>query len=277
MALEAVYEEVPAEKVEETKEETPVETTDETDNEVSEVEQEAIRKGWKPEGVEGKRHISAEEFLERESLFGRIHKQDKALKRLEGTLEEMTKQHKKIAELERKKVLDELKSKKKEALENADYDAVLELDERIDDAKQVKTEAISHAKPDPDYVHPDFPAWHERNPWYNPESEPELFEAAEIIGQGYVAKHPNAAAKDVFEYVEKTVKRMHPEKFERQTTRRNAVESGQRNTTTRRNVEHKPTKKNLSAEQRRVMERFIARGVLTEEEYINQLVEIGEL
>jgi uncharacterized protein YbdZ (MbtH family) len=281
MALEAVYGDVPKEDKVENKDTQQTEQKQEVNDtpEYNEIEQDAIRKGWKPEGVEGKRNISAEEFLERESLFGRIHKQDKVIKKLESTMDEMTKQHKKIAELERKKVLEELKVKKKDAFENADYTAVLEIDERIDEVKQIKTENISHEVPQQDYVHPDFPEWHSRNQWYNAEVEPELYEEAEVIGQGYAIKHPKASAKEVLDYVEKTVKRLHPDKFERSApTRRSAVESGQRSSASpRRNADRKPSKKDLSSEQLRVMNRFVSRGVMTEEEYINQLVEIGEL
>jgi len=51
--------------------------------EFSEVEQDAMSKGWSPDGVEGKPNLSAEEFVARQPLYDKLHKTDRAMKRVE--------------------------------------------------------------------------------------------------------------------------------------------------------------------------------------------------
>ena len=62
-------------------EETAPETSGGED--YSDVELEAIEHGWNPDGVEGKRNLSAEEFMDRKPLYDKIHATEKKLRRLE--------------------------------------------------------------------------------------------------------------------------------------------------------------------------------------------------
>lgn len=57
----------------------------------SDIEVKAIEMGWNPEGVEGKRNLSAEEFVDRKELYDSIHSLKKQNKRLEEGYEALRK------------------------------------------------------------------------------------------------------------------------------------------------------------------------------------------
>lgn len=76
---------------------------DEDPSEYSEIELNAIEKGWNPEGVEGKKNLSAEEFLDRQSLYDDLHSLKRQNKRLATDIENINKYQKSIREDERKK------------------------------------------------------------------------------------------------------------------------------------------------------------------------------
>ena len=243
--------------------------------EYSEAEQRAMSKGWKPDGVEGKPMISADEFLRNESFFERIHKLERNNTQLQKTLEEMANQHGKIAELERTKVLDELKAKKKLALSEEDYDAVIEIDEKI--AETRNTRLAEEPVKDSRGIDPDFIEWQKQNTWYDESVNPELFDEATTLAIAY-NQRTGKAGKAVYEYVEKTMKRMYPDELGSTNIPRTATVQGASPSTARRKVGPKKySTKDLNEVQRRVMDRYVRTGIMTEAEYIDELVRIGEL
>ena len=246
----------------------------EVEDEHSDIEKEAMSKGWKPEGVPGKRNMSAEEFLDRERFFGRIHALEKKNQQLDATLNEMSKQQRKIAELERTKVLDELKRQKKEAMENQEFDKVIELDDKIVETKAIKTEDIEVPRAETN-EHPLFAAWRARNSWYD--TDPEMHEDAEDLGRAYVARNPTADGPTVWAHVERKIKQLHRDKFEAPNAgnRSQDVERPARGSTRR--EAKKFSARDLNPQQRAVMNRLVSRGDMTEQEYIDSLVSIGEL
>ena len=160
--------------------------TKELEVEYNEVEQSAITKGWKPEGVEGNPNISADEFLRNESFFERIHKLERNNRQLQTSMDEMAGQHTKIAELERQKVMDELKAKKKVALAEEDYDAVVDIDERIAETRdEVVSDAPVSKEP---AVNQEYNTWAAQNPWYNEDTNPELYDEATTLGFAYAQR-----------------------------------------------------------------------------------------
>lgn len=253
--------------------------SDEDDSdEGDDVEDLAKSKGWRPEGVKGKRPLSAQEFLDRESFFERIHRLEKQNENLRGTVDEMVNQHKKIAKVEREKAIQELKEAKKIALAEEDYDTVIELDDKIAETREIPVQEESDAgQTGPNTANPDFQQWQQRNTWYDQSKDPELYEEATTLGFAYRSRNPNVSPMDVFDYVEKTIKRMHPEKFSGSTKRRNPSVEGGRTATPRKRGAKTYTKKDLNENQRRVMNTYVKRGHMTEEEYITELARIGEL
>lgn len=241
-------------------------------------ERAAMAKGWRPEGVEGKPKLSADEFLRNEQFFDRIHKQNKTIKNLEKQLEEMAKQHQKIAEIERDKALDELKKAKAAALEKEDFNAVVDLDDKIAEVKSTEVESAPKSENEQPEIDPDFYTWQERNTWYDPEKNPALFNEATAIGEAY-NRLTGIAGTELYEHVANQMRKLHPEQFGGTAAthqRASAVEGGARSPRPR------GGKKNfgradLNDVQKRVMDRYVKGGVMTEKEYIDELVRIGEL
>lgn len=253
-------------------EEVVDEVTDEPEHTPEELE--AMSKGWKPDGVEGKPFISAGEFLRNESFFERIFKLERQNKELKSSVDFMADQHKKIAELERKKVLDELKSQKKRAMAEEDYDAVIDIDDQI---ANINSESNVPEKPSSQSVtNPAYDKWLESNQWYDEQREPALYKEATALGIAYHQMNPDKAIDEVYDYVTNTVQRLYPEKFTMRPSARPAVE-GSRSGPVKKAGPKKYTAKDLNDVQRRVMQTYVKRGVMSEAEYIEELVKIGEL
>lgn len=229
----------------------------------SEVEIEAMEHGWNPEGVEGKRNLSAEEFMDRKPLYDEIHSTKKQIKRLQEGMDLLKAHHERVAELERAKALDYLKNQKKIALENEDFDAVLDIDDKIAEQKAAPNAAAPASNSA-------FEEWVEENTWYNQDSE--LKEYADMIGNGYAASHPKKPLTDIYEYVSKEVKSRFPEKFG--NTARHApspVEGGSKRRTTSRKL----SARDLPEDDYRIMKTIVRAGGITEEQYLKEYAELN--
>lgn len=228
--------------------------------EFSETEQDAIEHGWNPEGVDGKRNLSAEEFMDRKPLYDKIHANEKKMKRLQESMDAFKVHHEKVAELERAKAVDELKNQKKIALENEDYDTVIDIDDKIAEHKAVPPAPQANAV---------FDDWIEENVWYNQDSE--MKEYADTIGNGYAAKNPNKPLIEVYEFVASETKKRFPDKFG--NPRREApspVEASPR----RRASSKKLSARDLPEEDYRMMKTIIRGGGISEEQYLKEYAEL---
>ena len=252
---------------------------DHEENDYSESERAAMAKGWKPDGVPGKPKLSADEFLRNEQFFDRIHKQNKTIKSLEKQLDEVVKQHSRIAEVEREKALDELKAAKKTAYENENYDEVVELDEKIAEVRTTKAETTEGETSDEQAnIDPDFYTWQAQNKWYDPEANPDLFAEATAIGEAY-NRLTGTAGTALYDHVASQMSKLYPERVTGQTPaakRTGNVESGARSPRPRQGKKTY-SKSDLNSTQRRVMERYVSGGLMTEQDYIDELVKIGEI
>jgi len=238
-------------------------SSEEQEKEYSEIELAAIESGWNPEGVEGKRNLSAEEFIDRQKLYDDIHSLKRQVKRAQGDVENLTKYQDRIREDERKKVIKELKDAKKIALENEDYDTVVEIDEQILDAKQGSKKEDVKKQDD----NPIFDTWVENNKWYEDDSELRIL--ADGLGIAYMNNNPDKDLKDAYSYVSKEIKKVRPDKFE--NTRRqapNSVETGKRTTT--RKTKSKYSASDLPEEELSIMRTILRTTKMTEEEYLKE-------
>ena len=94
----------------------------------SPVQEQALAQGWVPkEEYKGdpEKWVEAAEFLRRGELFAKIEHQNRELKDVKRALQEITKLHSQVREIEYKRALDTLKAQKKTALEEGDADAVI--------------------------------------------------------------------------------------------------------------------------------------------------------
>ncbi len=236
--------------------------------ELSAVEQKALEMGWRPkEEFDGDEEdfIDATEFVRRKPLFDKIEYQSKELKEVKKVLRSLQEHHTKVKETEFKRAVDYLKAQKKEALEVGDMDRVVELDDQLVDIRATQ-KAAERVEPATQEVHPDFTAWVDTNKWYATDKSLRTF--ADNLGVSYAQEHPELEPKEVLKYVTATVKRAFPEKFQNPNrTKPAAVDGG--------SPASKPTKASdsfsLTEEEERVMKQFVRAGILTKEQYINDV------
>lgn len=275
--------EEPEVKEVETKEEPVVEKKPD-EPEQSEVEKLAMKIGWNPNHKEGDRdYKTAEEFiLSSKDIQTTQTKQNKSLKReiddLKRSIGNLRGHYDTFYGVQVKALksrIKDLQVRKKEAVEDGDSEAVAMIDNQINEIN-----AIPDALPQDNASEPseEFIEWQDENEWYT--EDPEMHLYADKIGQEYAQK--GLPLKKVFELVTRDVKKIFPEKFESQkkeepvpkkkTPQTAPVEGA---TETRRSsAKSKYTIKDLSDEQKAIAKDFAAKGIMTVEQYIEQLTEI---
>lgn len=239
--------------------------------ELSEVELKAMKMGWRPKEDfdDDEDFVDAEEFIKRKPLFDANSRLKSELKDVKKALRELANFQLKIREDERKSVLTELRSQKKQALEEGDAQKLIEIDEQIADvrAEEIAQKNQPAVRQNP---HPNFVSWVEKNNWYAQDSE--LRAEADFIGTSYAASHPGIDPEEVLKVVASRIKKMYPEKFQNPNrSRPSAVEgtSGPR-TGGKKEVDSFE----LTEEERKVMNAFVRTKVMTKEEYIAELKKI---
>lgn len=258
---------------------------------LSDAELKASEKGWVPETEwEGDpdQWRPAREFLDRGELMDRISSQTRQLNQynndiseLKDSLSALTEHNKKIAEQEYKKAMQDLKSRKADALDLGDHSTVVEIDEQMSDLKESKKNIeVEETKPQQNsqQPHPEVEAWMGNNSWYN--TDIVLQGAADAIAKQYMSSNPGSESNPgvVLEHVAATIKQEFPERFG-QTKRRPAAttEPSNNGSTTAKGKKMKYTTAHLTPEQKQIAKSFAKTGVMTEQEYVNQLAEMGEI
>ena len=253
--------------------------------EVTPAMQKAIDDGWRPQedwkGDPGD-WVDFKEFNLRGELMTRIKEQSGVINSLnhkiderDKTLEDMVEMQAKIAEREYNKAMNDLKRQKKEALENDDYDGVVNLDEEIADLKANKPEPEATQQQQPgDEMPPEITAWlnDPKNAWYH--SDPVM----RAMADGLAVDMQDIPPAQMLKRVEETLRRELPHKFKGQQAP--DVDDGGDfvGDPNRGGKSKKPTERDLTDEQRRVGERYV-RVIkdYTMENYIDSLIEAGEL
>ncbi len=256
------------------------EDTDE-EHEYTATETKAMEKGWNPdkESLGDKEWISAGEFMRNDRLFVEIKKlkrENAATKREQQALIE---HHKKVKVAERDKLLSQLKRQKKTAMEEDDHDMVIEIDEQILDVKASENEPDAIEAQENDNTA--FLGWVEDNDWY--ESNQEMRKTADEIAAAYYSRTQGKGSPlDMFEYVEGRIKKLYADQFSPKPAAKRKVTpsvegAGAGRAASGASKAPKYTVKDLNDEQRRVMNTFVKSGALTKQEYIDELVAIGDI
>ncbi len=253
-------------------------------------EDRAAEKGWVPEeewSGEPDQWRPAKEFVERGELMDRISSQTKQINRYSGEVEELktgmkalAEHNKKVAELEYKKAMADLKRQKAEALDLGDHGTVVDIDEQMSELKETKQTAESTPTPSsqqqaaPD---PALEAWMSENSWYN--NDVILQGAADALARQYVATNPGSEGTPsvVLNYVSSAIKQEFPEKFGLGKRRPAATTEPSTAGGASGKKGSKKTVAHLDPEQKVIAKRFAATGVMTEQEYVDQLAELGEI
>jgi hypothetical protein len=229
----------------------------------TETEIRAMESGWVPQDQwEGDpdQWRPAKEFVDRGELFKKIDDQNRTVKELKKALDDMKRHHGAVRETEYAKALATLKAQKTVALEEGNAAQVVQLDDQIDLVKEeqrnLKTE------PQEPQVNPQFTEWVDRNKWY--EGNQPMRAYADALGRDLAYK--GLSPVEVLKEVERQVRMEFPNKFTNPNRGKpGAVEgsSGKGNKASDSFV--------LSDDERRVMQRFVRTGVMSEAEYIKEL------
>lgn len=237
------------------------------EREYSDVEQKALTQGWVPEDqYEGTgKWRDAEEFLDRGELFQKIDEQNRRIKSAEQTAQALKKHLEQVRKNEYQRALNSLKADKKTALTEGDADKVIEIDEAIANtrAKAAQEEVQAQQANTETVPNPQFLVWVNKNSWYSTDKAMKVY--ADSVGDELVYGGMNNPA-EVLAEVERRVKKEFAHKFNNPNrTKPGTVEGG-----SNKGTQSKDTFQ-LNDDERRVMNKFIKAGLMTEKEYIADL------
>ena len=265
---------------------------------VSPAEAKARDSGWRPKDEwEGDpdEWVDAKEFNFRGELFDKIKTQSKYAKQQEKELAEMKKaisalgeMNKQISEKEYERALKALKRQKAIALEDDDHEKVVEIDEQLGDLKEAKkaSDEMPEVAEPVDQTQVATPTevleWIEDpdNSWYKDNLA--MQGAADKFFDKYVNENINGDISQfddwdgAIKYAEQQVKKTFPQNFSNPRRNEQTVGSqgGRASGATK---SSKVSVSNLNDEQKAVMKTFVQQGIMTQDEYLAQLEQIGGL
>jgi len=176
----------------------------------------AKKDGWRPlEEWKGDPAdwVDAKEFNGRKSLFEKIGSLKSELqsqrRSFDSDMSTIKNYVQQLSKIEYEKALRDLKATRRDAITERDVEAVEALDTQIAEVEKQRATPVVEKKVDD--TQQKFADWKEKNSWYSKDTE--LKNEADSIGIGYGIKNPTATPEDVFVHVEKTIKKLYPEKF----------------------------------------------------------------
>jgi hypothetical protein len=232
---------------------------------LSEVEQQAMELGWKPQDQfdesSGKKWRTAEDFMDRKSLFDKIEDQHKRIRTLEKGLNAHAEYNARIEKAAYDRALKDLKQERRAALEEGDTLRAEDIRDQMEELKEKAKEVSAPVLPATDLPEP-IKQWRQKNDWY--EKDQVMTNFADGLGNRLVAQ--GVPPSEILQIVEREVKENFPAKF-RNPNKDNApkMETGNK----------KPTAADtfrLTAEEEHMMEAMIRAGApIKREEYIAQI------
>ena len=268
---------------------------DQSGHTLSEVAQQARGDGWRPkEEWQGNTEdwVSAKEFNRAKSLFSKIDHEVKARKAMERQLDELRDSFDSritnVARVAREQAITELNAQKKDAVEDADYERVQEID------KQIAETDSQFAEPAPEpqvALKAPVQQFIESNDWFN--TDPQMSQFAISYQQALlsnVSNDPNqitdAQLAGSLKETLGAVKRAFPDKFGESVT--NGQTNGDQDPSARRQPKaaaveggapvSKQRKRfgpsNLTAEESHVMEQMKFYAGMEEDDYVQAIADI---
>jgi hypothetical protein len=230
------------------------------------VEEKAAEQGWVPEEEwEGdpEQWRPAKEFLDRGELFKKIEDQNRTIKEFKKALEDLKGHHAKTRDTEYRRALETLKAQKVQAIEEGDAQSVVKIDDQIDLVKEEQRKLATQAyEPAVQELNPEFVAWTDRNKWYERDENMKIF--ADALGQRLAAAGRSPSA--VLAEVERQVREEFPHKFKNPNRDKPGAVEGSVSKGGKAGSSIQ-----LSDDERRVMQRFVRTGVMTEKQYMDEL------
>ncbi len=239
--------------------------------EAVEVEGRARSQGWSSKeefeanpNNAGKKWRPADEFLERGELFDTIKSLKHELTGIKRDFNNLASHHQKVAKVEYERALNTLKTQRKVAAEEGDTSAVVELSDAIEELKtdfQTQREDNQSTQAQP---HPAFQPWLDENSWYT--ADEELRAIADVQAKKYYQTNPNPPFEDVLKHVSKYMKEKY---ISPKRVTAPSVEGGTNGASSQK--KSKFSKADLSDMERDIMRTMVARKVMTEQEYVDEL------
>lgn len=249
--------------------EEPVqEQNEEVQSEPSPIELEARAHGWRPEEEfkaeaknQGKKWRTAEDFMDRKSLFDKIESVHQENKTLKKGITNLSVHYQNVEKAAYAKALAELKKERLQALEDADLVRAETLRDEMDEVR----DKMNAVQPPVTVQEPpaELVAWKQENDWYQRDDVMTTY--ADGLGQKLLSegKPPSQILKEV----ERKVRENFPEKFRNpnKDTAPEVVSSGRRATAASGGFR-------LTADEERILTTMIKAGApITREDYIKDL------
>lgn len=237
----------------------------------SEIEVRAMEMGWRPKDEfhgEENDFIDAKEFVRRKPLFDKIEHQGKQIKAVTKALEALKTHYTRVEEAAVQKAITQMKTQRKQALQDGDGDSFEVFDDEIKKA-EASLAQIERAKEIPlveeEVVNPEWQAWQSRNSWYS--SAPHMKIFADQVGADLAQR--GMAPSDVLKEVEKAVRKEFPNKFVNPNKASAPdVDSSSGNS---KKPSGKADESFMTEQEKKVMNDLVRTGVLTREKYISDL------
>jgi hypothetical protein len=229
--------------------------------------------GWRSkeelgEDFDAARFVDAEEFIKRKPLFDTIKQQNKEMKELRKTIDSVVLTSQKMSELAAKRAVADLKAQKKEAISLGDVEKVEALDVTIAEHQQVINK--------PPEIMPQVVEWIKKNEWF--EKDLDLQQDAVDYCKKYGERNPTKSIDDALAATEKAMKRLYPDSVYFKENRREnppQVETHKGEATGTKG--NKYTLDRLDEDQKRAYKQFMAKKVMSHDQYFQSLEEIGAL
>lgn len=238
--------------------------------ELSPVEQEALENGWVPkedfeanEKNAGKKWRSAEDFMDRKSLFDKIEDQHKQIRDLKKGVDALTKHNNTIEQATYERARKELAAERKKALEEGDFAKAEEIRDRMDEVKAQQQQAAT--APTQPQEHPEFTQFKQNNPWY----QKDVKMTAWADGMGTLLARQGKSPSDVLTEINKLAREEFPEKF---APKRNPNKDDAPDVGNGRQKRESGSTFKLTPDEQRVMETMLRAGAkISKEDYIAQI------
>lgn len=234
---------------------------------LSPVRVKALEQGWKPKeqftGNEDE-FIDAPEFVRRGELFGKIEHQSRELKAVKSALDALKQHNSKIEQSAYDKALKALQTQRREAFNEGETAKAFELEEQIEEVKTEKERIAREAHiPAVQEINPIFTRWVDQNPWYT--KDVAMQAVADRLGTEMARR--GVPQDEVLKRVEEQVREAFPHKFTNPKRERPSAVEG----TSRSGNSVARGSDALNEDERAIMRKIVATGVMTESQYKDQL------
>ena len=227
---------------------------------------------WVASGRPADEHRSAKEFVERGELYKSIHSTKRELKQTQAVLNALQGHHKMVYEKAYQQAYNDLKMQKRMAIREGDLEALEVVEDKMeqlqrDRVREVQAFNQAQAAAQSTGIPDEFQSFVDKNPWYMTDKAMRN----EADAAGFIFLNNGGDRSQLFQHVEKEMKRKFPEKLGVKRAAPNAVAP-----TSRQGQSGKQADVELNETERDIMKQFVRMGVMTEAQYKQELKKAKE-